>query len=185
MFFPQVSLFYVKASGMEQQIGFYKFKVNDTTKEVGVSMGNILEKRLMFAFLQMNGIIKLDEYFTKPFKPTSFFDNPSSPGSSELWSPFITRRFHFGRELDRATNNPGSSFIGDYLASDFFKSVHHYFLRLNSSPTPIFFSSHHFDQRLRISQRLNYNDHVYTSESSKSTERGGHFIKVYANHISS
>lgn len=89
------SLFYHKVSGMEQQIGFYKFKVDDTTKEVGVHMENILEKRLLFGFLQMNEIIDFDGYFTKPFKPTSYFDNPSNPGSSELWAPFITRKFKF------------------------------------------------------------------------------------------
>lgn len=50
---------------------------------------------------------------------------------------------------------------------------------------PSDFQAFHKSQRLRVAQRLNYKDHVYISESSNHIERGGQYIKVLANHMSS
>jgi hypothetical protein len=103
---------------------------------------------------------------------------------SELWPPFITRKFKFQQQLTVGDQNPSSYLIGNYNASRFFESMRSYIKRLAWAAEFSDFQDFHRSQRLRISQRLNYKDHVYISESSKHNKRGGQYIKVLANHIS-
>jgi hypothetical protein len=170
--------FYYKVNCMESDIGFYKKKVATTTKDVGICMGNILEKRMLFDFLQVNNVIDFDNFFTKPLDPLSFFDNPENPELGQLWSPFLIRTFHFETELNLALQSEHTRKIGGYLTSTFFMSIHQYMLRSLGPSAPKTFERFHHNQTIRLSQRLFYNDHAYVSVSNKNQSRGGTFIKV-------
>jgi hypothetical protein len=170
--------FYYKVNCMEADIGFYKKKVATTTKDVGICMGNILEKRMLFDFLQVNNIIDFDHFFTKPVDPHSFFDNPEDPELGQLWSPFLNRRFHFETELKLALQNEPIRKIGGYIASTFFMSIHQYMLRSLGPYAPKTFEKFHHNQTICLSKRLFYNNHAYISASNKNQSRGGNFIKV-------
>lgn len=174
--------FYFRVNTMEEEIGYYKRKVATTTKDVGICMGNILEKKMLFDFLQINNIIDFDQYFTREPNQLSYFSNPLDLDLSELWSPFITRRFQLRKEIPLAMQNETGRYIAGYHSATFIRSLYQYMKKLLGNSAPMGFEDFYLDQRFRLSQRLFYKDHVYVSDSNKSQSRGGTFIKVLSQH---